>query len=682
MQFSLIEARIIVARMIQRFTFRLHKDAEVKEKFRTFMKLSNVYVTAHKIKKKVPSSITEPETTKVIFSVAEVDGIKAKIEKHSGKIDVYFGSNTGTCENLSHRLHDDSKRFGFDATLSPLDAVASKGGFDKDRLSLIVTSTYNGQPPNNAKKFARYCEQLKSNSLLGLKVAVIGIGNSNWKSFQAFPLYIENALHSAGAEILCRRGVADEENDMQGDIRRWVGSEFWPCAFESVGLDPKNSKKRAVEIDRDHHDSNGLHLITVTDSVESGRHLLRSSENELVTVISSRELQSPGSGRSTRHIEFQLPSIMDYDAGDHMAIFPENDPQLVLLFGSLIQEHDLGRVVTVTSGGNGGGSGFRHLPLGIPTKVSDLLGKHVDLQAPITCSFVTAAVASATDPVEQNNLKGILLELVSSHGDWQQVRPVQILKAFPSVNMTLESVLATLSPMKKRYYSISSSPLACSRIASVTVGLVEGTTRATRNAMMEANPENFRGVSSGYLADLRPGQLAEVSIVRNESFRLPKNPSTPVIMIGPGTGLAPFRGFLQELNSEAAEQREHRQAMLFFGCRNENDYLYRSELELSESSSSIELHVAFSRPTSNASKKLPQYVQDLLWENRNRVWQLLKVGAHIYVCGDGRYMAKDVDTTMCRIIVAESGTMNEQDAIQFLEDLQTTGGYLQDVWCN
>lgn len=646
------------------------------------MKLSNVYVTAHKIKKKVPSSITEPETTKVNFPVAEVDDIKAKIEKHSGKIDVYFGSNTGTCENLSRRLQNDSKRLGFDATLSPLDVVASKGGFDKDRLSLIVTSTYNGQPPNNAKKFARYCEQLKPNSLLGFKVAVIGIGNSNWKSFQAFPLYIENALHSAGAEILCRRGVADEENDMQGDIRRWVDSEFWPCAFESVGLDPKTSKKRAVEIDRDHHDSNGLDLITVTDSVESGRHLLRSSENELVTVISSRELQSPGSGRSTRHIEFQLPSIMDYDAGDHMAIFPENDPQLVLLFGSLVQEHDLGRVVIVTSGSSGGGSGFRHLPLGIPTKVSDLLGKHVDLQAPITCSFVTAAVASASDPVEQNNLKEILLQLVSSHGDCQQLRPVQILKAFPSVNMTLERVLPTLSPMKKRYYSISSSPLACSRIASVTVGLVEGTTSATINAMMEASPEKFRGVSSGYLADLRPGQLAEVSIVRNESFRLPKNPSTPVIMIGPGTGLAPFRGFLQELRSEAAEQQEHRQAMLFFGCRNENDYLYRSELESSESSSAIELHVAFSRPNSNASKKPPQYVQDLLWENRYRVWQLLKVGAHIYVCGDGRYMAKDVDTTLCRIIVAESGTMNEQSAIEFLEDLQTIGGYLQDVWCN
>jgi sulfite reductase alpha subunit-like flavoprotein len=297
---------------------------------------------------------------------------------------------------------------------------------------------------------------------------------------------------------------------------------------------------------------------------------------------------------------------------------------------------------------------------------------------------LNAAVASAVDPEQLDILKGIS-DLICNgvNGDWQHLRPAQILTAFPSVRMTLKKVLPTIAPMKKRYYSISSSPLALeteTQIASVTVGVVEGT--SPKNPMIlaaQTSPQTFRGVSSGYLADLRLGQLAEVSVVRNERFRLPKNSLAPVIMIDPGTGIAPFRGFIQELNMEADQ---HRQAMLFFGCRNEKDYLYRSELE----SASIELYVAFSRPDTGVSSqndsKTPQYVQDSLWENRDRVWQLLlEEGAYIYVCGDGRHMAKDVDATLCRIAV-ESGNMNENDAIAYFEQLQKNGGYLQDVWCD
>jgi len=207
--------------------------------------------------------------------------------------------------------------------------------------------------------------------------------------------------------------------------------------------------------------------------------------------------------------------------------------------------------------------------------------------------------------------------------------------------------------------------------------------------------EGFRGVCSGYLADIRPGELVEITIGKNDRFRLPKNNvSAPVLMIGPGTGVAPFRGFVQALDAEEQQQqqqqhqqrRRRRPAMLFFGCRNEKDYLYRSELEAAP----LELHTAFSRPisttttttTSTSKKKNKQYVQDLLWQHRDRVWKLLQHdGAHIYVCGDGRYMAKDVDNTLHRIAV-ECGKMNQSRAIMFFETLQENDRYLQDVWCN
>ena len=636
------------------------------------MKLSNVYVTAHDFKTTFPSRLQsqaiEPETTS--RRVSDLDA-KVPIESHDGIIDIYFGSNTGTCEKYAHKIYNDSKIFGYDATVNPVDHIASNG-FQKNRLALIVTSTYNGQPPDNAKKFAQYCKELEPKALSGVKVAIIGVGNSNWKSFQAFPSYIENALQSADAEIFCARGVADEEGDMQGDIHSWLNSKFWPCAFESIGLDPKaiqaNSEKANRELG-----------IVVTDSEEPSRHNLRSSDNELVTVVSSRELQSADSGRSTRHVEFRLPNSMNYEAGDHLAVYPENDPELVLRFASLIGEPNLGRAILVKADEISVES-LRHLPLGIPTKVSDLLGKHVDLQAPVTASFLNAAVACATDQQQRDVLHEILVLLSNGvQGNCQQLRPVQILTTFPSVCMALDKALPTIAPMKKRYYSISSSPKNSKSddytTVSVTVGLVEGASAVSSagSNLVLISPEVFRGVSSGYLRNLQPGQLAEASVVTNERFRLPQTAHTPVIMIGPGTGLAPFCGFVQELNAEAQHYR--REAILFFGCRNEKDYLYRCELESAES---IDLHVAFSRPTSDQRR---QYVQDLMWKHRDRVWDLLEAGAYVYVCGDGRRMAKDVDKTLCQIAVA-IGEVSDSDAVALFERLQKEGRYLQDVWCN
>lgn len=635
------------------------------------MKLSNVYVTAHAIEKRVipsgPCPIVEDEPT--IISQTNLKSVmKANIKSHNGKLDIYFGSNTGTCENIAHQIFHDAKQFGFDTAINALDVVEPEG-FKKDRLTLIVCSTYNGQPPNNAKKLAEYCSNLKPASLSDINLAILGVGNSNWKSFQAFPIYLENSLRSAGAKFICGRGIADEEKDIQEDVHSWFDLKFWPCVFESVGLNPNTSRMDLTKVDHDYKKSLGL---VVTNSTELSRQILRSPGNQFATVTATRELQSSDSGRSTRHIEFKLPSDMEYHTGDHLAVFPENDPELVLDFASLINEHDLGRVVKVTLKSDGGKE-FRHLPIGVPTKVLDLLSRHIDLQAPITTSFVKAAVDSTVDPEQHDILKGIYeLMFNGVTGHWQQLRPSQVLTAFPSVCMTLEDVLPTIRPMKKRYYSISSSPLASkegTKTVSVTVGVVEGTT--ANNPIMQSaqiKSKNFRGVCSGYLAGLRRGQLAEIVVATNERFRLPSNALTPVILVGAGTGVAPFRGFLHELN----KSKEYRPAMLFFGCRNENDYLYRSELE----SSSVELHVAFSRP--NSAKVSRNYVQDLLWEHRNRVWKLFQDGAHMYVCGDAR-MAKGVDERLCRIAM-DQGKMNEENAITFFEQLQKNHKYLQDVW--
>ena len=695
MQFSLIEARVIAARIMQRrITFRLHKDAEVKEKFRIFMKLSNVMVTAHKINKgddtmrSIPSPILAAPSTNPTPVQKLTAATKAKNSPHDGKIRVYYGSNMGTCEDLGSSLCDEATNMGFDASLNSLDDAVQNGGLARDEcLNLIVTSTYNGQPPDNAKRFAEYMKSLEPNSLKGVKVAILGVGNSNWKSFQAFSILVEDSLRSAGADILCKRGIADEEIDLNADVDAWRGIEFWPSAFEAVGLDSEN----IISSSDNDTETPELMVTDYSSTTDQGTAAaasllpLRASDNQLATVISARELQDPGSKRSTRHVELKLPNGMDYCEGDHLAVFPENNPELVLRVAFLLNENDLGRTVMIASADdshndkNKAPRGLRHLPLGVPVKVAYLLSRHVDLQAPVSAAFVVAAAKSANDSKDSE----VLLEIAEFMadgvtGNWEQLRPAQILSAFPSVQMSLGRFLATVAPMKKRYYSISSSPKSSlgPQIATITVGLVEGKETAVESSAF-TNPglETFHGVSSGFLADVRPGQLVEINIGRNDRFRLPKNPSTPAIMIGPGTGVAPFRGFIQALGAEKTNNQQ-RPAMLFFGCRNEKDYLYRSELE----SAPLELSVAFSRPTKATPHSQKQYVQDLLWLRRERVWKLLEDGAHIYVCGDGRYMAKDVDNTLHRIAV-ECGKMNEADAIAYYEKLQRNDGYLQDVWC-
>ena len=229
--------------------------------------------------------------------------------------------------------------------------------------------------------------------------------------------------------------------------------------------------------------------------------------------------------------------------------------------GSLLGESDLGKLVVVNAHEN---VSLSHLPLGIPTTISNLLGKFMDLESPVTDSFLHTAYSCVTDANERDQL-GTLMDDSSK----QEFRPLQVLRAFSSIHMSLENFLPTIVPMKQRYYSISSSPKAQEKILSTTVGLVEGTSPDIATGNDATTLHAYRGVCSGHLANLVPGQLAKVSVVPNERFRLPQCPSTLILIIRPGTGIAPFRGFLQEVEDPSP-------GMLFFGCRNETDFCTRA----------------------------------------------------------------------------------------------------------
>jgi cytochrome P450/NADPH-cytochrome P450 reductase len=234
--------------------------------------------------------------------------------------------------------------------------------------------------------------------------------------------------------------------------------------------------------------------------------------------------------------------------------------------------------------------------------------------------------------------------------------------------MPFSLYLELLSPLHVRYYSISSSPLVEQDRCSITVGVVRGPAKSGHGT--------FEGVCSTYLSERELGDVVYAFTKDTKSrFRLPENPQTPMIMIGPGTGLAPFRGFLQERAVLKAQGKEVGKSLLYFGCRDpEQDFIYQDELQAFAEQGITDLSVAFSRLDGKKA-----YVQDKIKEDQDKVWQLLQEGAIVYICGDASKMAPDVRKAFAAIYQAKMGT-SEQEANQWLDALTAQNRYLVDVW--
>jgi cytochrome P450/NADPH-cytochrome P450 reductase len=242
---------------------------------------------------------------------------------------------------------------------------------------------------------------------------------------------------------------------------------------------------------------------------------------------------------------------------------------------------------------------------------------------------------------------------------------LDLLEEFPACQLPFAVFLEMLSPLSLRYYSISSSPSVDGGRCSVTVGVVNGPARSGLGL--------FEGVCSSYLSRAEAGEMVH-GVVREttaEGFRLPDDPQRPMIMVGPGTGLAPFRGFLQEREMQIAKGTAPAKAMLFFGCRHpDQDFIYAEELKRWAERGVVQLHTAFSRA---GDRKV--YVQDRIREQADEVWQLLQEGAIVYVCGDGSRMEPDV-----RRALSDIAREHGQDGSAWLDGMLAEKRYVLDVW--
>ena len=581
---------------------------------------------------------------------------------HNTPLLVLYGSNLGTAEELATRVADLAEINGYATKLGPLDEFSGKLP-DKGGV-LIFCASYNGAPPDNAAQFIKWLSgDLAKNALDGVRYAVFGCGNSDWAAtYQSIPRLIDQQLAAHGARGVYPRGEGDARDDLDGQFEGWF-AKLNSVAVKEFGI--------AASFVRNADDEPLYKIEPVAPTAVNTIVALGGAAP--MKVLANGELQNKSganaSERSTRHIEVQLPSGTSYRVGDHLSVVPRNDPALVDLvarrFGFLPADQIRLQVA----------EGRRaQLPVGDTVSVGRLLSEFVELQQVATRKQIQIMSENTRCPVTKPKLVAYLgddaaaTELYRSEILGKRKSVFDLLEEHPACELPFHAYLEMLSLLAPRYYSISSSPAGDPSRCSVTVAVVAGAASSGRGI--------YKGICSNYLAGRRAGETVHATVRETKAgFRLPDDPAVPIIMIGPGTGLAPFRGFLQERAARKAKGATLGPAMLFFGCRHpDQDYLYADELKAFAADGITELHTAFSRAEGPKT-----YVQNLVTAQQDRVWSLIENGAIIYVCGDGGKMEPDVKAALVAIY-RQRKAADADAALRWIDDLGTRNRYVLDVW--
>ncbi|KAJ1330819.1 NADPH-cytochrome P450 reductase [Microdochium nivale] len=594
----------------------------------------------------------------------EVPRISAP-EATGHRMAIFYGSNSGTCEFMARRLGQDAADRGFTASIEPLDVA--KGAFPQrtDGAAVvpvvIVASSYEGQPPHNAAHFVQWIESLgekdeapAGEELKSVAYAVFGCGHSDWaKTYQRVPRLLDAQLSKLGGERLAPMGETDAKVcDMFSDFETWQDETLWPAINQKLSITAAQDDAAA---------GNRLKVSFSTPRTA----ILRPDVMEAL-VKEARALTTAsrdGEIEEKRHLEVQLPTGWTYTAGDYLAVLPHNPKATVARVMRRLHIAWDAHVSIETSGAT-------TLPTKTSLSVSELLSSYVELSQAATRKDVATLSRLVVNDTTESRVK---LENMAAEGFDKEVRAKQlsvlgILEMFPGLIVPFNVFLSLLPPMRVRQYSISSSPLASSGSASLTYNVID------RPAASEIPGQRHIGVASSYLASLQEGDMMQVAVrSAAKGFHLPLEPhKTPIICVGAGTGLAPFRAFVQERAIMLEQQRENYSgdmelapAVLFYGCRDRHvDDLYRDELDAWEAAGAVKVFRAYSR-SSNISDDSEaggcRYVQDRLWRERTLVRDLWsRQGARIFVCGASR-IVEGVKDAMVRIILESENEKRGRD---------------------
>ncbi|MCX6048572.1 MAG: flavodoxin domain-containing protein, partial [Chloroflexi bacterium] len=568
---------------------------------------------------------------------------------------VLYGSNAGSAEAFAQRIATDAKAQGYAPSIGALDSAV--GHLPQEGAVIIVTASYEGQPPDNARHFVAWLDGLPAAALKGVKYAVFGCGNKDWaRTYQAIPKKIDQKLADAGAERLIERGEANARGDFFGDFDHWYAN-FWPqmgAAFGQAMRTPTRTTLFEVEFVHGTRDP-----------------LIRQNNLQIGTIVENRELvnMAAPNARSKRHIELALPENSAYRAGDYLAVLPinpaDNVDRALRRFGLA---YDAQVVIHMAPGGQ------TFFPIDQPITAGELLASYVELSLPATRKHVEQLAILTPCPPEKKALEALMADdtVYTEAILNKRVSVLDLLERCPSCGLPFAAFLQMLSPLKPRQYSISSSPLWSASHCTLTLAVLD--------APALSGQGKYYGVASTYLAHARPGTKVAMTIrPSNVAFHPPASLATPIILVCAGTGIAPFRGFIQDraLRASQANGQSLGRALLFFGCDHPDvDFLYQEELAKWEQQGIVSVRTAFSAAPVGEVK----FVQDRLWQDRAEIVELLKQGATFFVCGDGRRMAPAVHE-MCIRIYQEATNCAADEAEQWMNEMERTHArYVADVF--
>lgn len=542
------------------------------------------------------------------------------------KITVLSASQTGNARRVAEQLLVQLQEAQLDAQIVAAGDYKAKNIASEDIVLLVASTQGEGEPAEEAVSLHKFLHGKKAPNLAGVSFAVLGLGDSSYPNFCQAGKDFDAALEKLGATRLAAR--VDCDLDFQATADAWR-NDIAKLVTELAQASAVTSSSAATP--------------PSFAKVETAEQHFTKEQPFSATLSVSQKITASGANKDVRHIEIDLgDSGIHYTAGDALGVWFSNDEQLV---NEVLSLSGLSGDEPVT------------LANGQSVSIRVALTEHDELTQN-TPQFVKGYAQ-----ISQN---ADLLAVVDDAAKLQALIDctpiVGVLNDYPHA-LSAEQLHGLLRPLTPRMYSIASAQAEVDAEVHLTVGRVA----------YEHHGNAYTGGASGFLADrLEEGTEVKVFIEPNRNFRLPENGDTPVIMIGAGTGVAPFRAFMQQRDNNGDAGKNW---LVFGNQKFTDDFLYQAEwLQYRKSGLLSNVSTAWSR-----QGKEKVYVQHKLREHAQEVWQWLQEGAHVYVCGDALKMAKDVEKALLDII-AEHGNMSLDDADEYLSELRENKRYQRDVY--